>query len=266
LQVGLGLSMGLLGMELMWRTPWLGLSALALLGVLMLVPRFPAAPAMLAAAVAAAWIAGLVRLPHDVTFAWGGLGIVALPTWGEIWRGLELLVLPQLPLTLTNAVIVTALVVRDLFPAASARASERNLAISTGLANLALAPIGAMPMCHGAGGVQAQHRFGARTGLAPILLGALLLVLALGLAGSAGRLIALIPLAAVGALLLVAGGDLVLSRRLLDARPSCWPVIAMAAGVTLAFNPAVGLVAGWVGEVVRKVVLNALNAGARTAG
>ena len=109
--------------------------------------------------------------------------------------------LPQLPLTLSNAVIVTALVCRDLFPATAGRASERNLALSTGLANLALAPLGAMPMCHGAGGVQAQHRFGARTGLAPILLGGVLLALGLGFAASAAQLFALIPLAAVGALL-----------------------------------------------------------------
>ena len=31
LQLGLGLSMGLLGLELIWRTPWLGVPALALL-------------------------------------------------------------------------------------------------------------------------------------------------------------------------------------------------------------------------------------------
>lgn len=266
LQLGLGLSMGWLGLELMWRAPWLGVPALALLAALMLVPRFPAAPVMLAAAIAAGYATGLVQLPHDVAFAWSGLGLVAMPTPAQIWRGFELLVLPQLPLTLTNAVIVTALVARDLFPAAAGRASERNLALSTGLANLALAPIGAMPMCHGAGGVQAQHRFGARTGLAPVLLGCVLLVLGLGLAGSASQLFALIPLAAVGALLLVAGGDLALSRRLFDAQPSCWPVIAVAGGVTLAFNPAIGLIAGCAGEVVRKAILNAINGRSRAAG
>ena len=52
-----------------------------------------------------------------------------------------------------------------------------------------------MPMCHGAGGVQAHHRFGARTGLAPVLLGGVLLVLGLAFAGSAAQLFALIPLA-----------------------------------------------------------------------
>lgn len=121
-------------------------------------------------------------------------------------------------------------------------------------------------MCHGAGGVQAQHRFGARTGLAPVLLGSLLLVLGLGFAAGAAQLFALIPLAAVGALLLVAGGDLALSKRLFDARPSCWPVIAGAAGVTLAFNPAIGLIAGCAGEIMRKAVLRAINNRARAVG
>jgi len=265
LQLGLGISMAVLGIELMGRTPWLGISALALLVALMLLPRFPAAPAMLAAAIAAGFAAGLVQPPAGIGPAWSSLG-VAVPSLAEIWRGVELLVLPQLPLTLTNAVIVTALVCRDLFPATAGRASERNLALSTGLANLALAPLGAMPMCHGAGGVQAQHRFGARTGLAPVLLGSALLVLGLGFAGSAAALFGLIPLAAVGALLLVAGGDLAVSRRLFDAQPSCWPVIAVAATVTLLFNPAIGLLAGCAGEIVRKAVLRSLIARRRAAG
>ncbi len=177
-------------------------------------------------------------------------------TLPQVWRAIELLIVPQLPLTLTNAVIVTALVCRDLYPGAP-RTSERNLALSTGIANLALAPLGAMPMCHGAGGVQAQHRFGARTGQAPVLLGGVLLVLGAGFAGSAAAMLAVVPIGAVGALLLVAGADLALSRRLFDAQPSCWPVIAVAAAATLLANPAVGLVAGCLGEIVRKAVLNA---------
>src|SRR3712207_5604719 len=88
--------------------------------------------------------------------------------------------------------------------------------LTSGAMNLLLAPLGAMPMCHGAGGVAAQHRFGARTGLAPVLLGTVLLVLALGFAGGAASLFAAIPTGAVGALLLVAGADLALSKRLFD--------------------------------------------------
>jgi hypothetical protein len=58
-------------------------------------------------------------------------------------------------LTLTNAVIVTASLSRELFPGKGEIASERNLALSSGLANVLLCPFGAMPMCHGAGGLQA---------------------------------------------------------------------------------------------------------------
>ena len=257
LQLGLGITMGVLGLELMARTPWLGLLALVLLVGLMLVPRFPAAPAMLVVAVTAGYLVGEVQPPQNMAIAWSGLTL-ATPSLADTWRALELLVVPQLPLTLTNAVIVTALVCRDLFPATAARASERNLALSTGVANLLLAPLGALPMCHGAGGVQAQHRFGARTGLAPVALGAVLLVLGLGFAASAASLFEAIPISAVGALLLIAGTDLAVSRRLFDAQPSCRPVIAVAAAATLYSNPAIGLIAGCLAEVVRKATLRAL--------
>ncbi|KAB2915502.1 MAG: benzoate transporter [Hyphomicrobiaceae bacterium] len=262
LQLGLGISMGILGLELILRTPWLGVAALVLLIGMMRIPRFPAAPAMLLMAVAVGALSGMVQAPGGVGLQWSALTL-KVPTLDETWRAVQLLVVPQLPLTLTNAVIVAALVCRDLFPA-NTRASERNLALSSGFANLLLAPLGAMPMCHGAGGIQAQHRFGARTGLAPVLLGTVLLTLGLGFAGSAASLFAVIPIGAVGALLLVAGTDLALSRRLFDAQPSCRPVIGIAAAATLFYNPAVGLVAGCIGEIVRKAILRAINARAES--
>ena len=70
LQLGLGISMAVLGVELMWRTPWLGLAALALLAALLLLPRFPAAPAMLAAAIAPATPPASCSRPP--TSPWGG--------------------------------------------------------------------------------------------------------------------------------------------------------------------------------------------------
>jgi predicted benzoate:H+ symporter BenE len=254
LQLGLGLLMGVLGIGLMLKTPWLGLGSLAFLLMLMRIPRCPAAPLMLLAAIVAGASTQAVILPETLTGAWH-LPELVLPNWSELWRGLELAVVPQLPLTLTNAVIVTASLSRDLFPGQASRASERNLALSSGVANLLLAPFGAMPMCHGAGGLQAQYRFGARTGLAPILFGSVLLVLALGCADMAAQLFAVVPIGAVGALLVMAGTDLALSRRLFDGRPSCWPVIGVTALVTLLFNPALALAAGWVGELIRAAVV-----------
>jgi len=137
--------------------------------------------------------------------------------------------------------------------------SERNLAISSGLANVLLSPFGAMPMCHGAGGLQAQYRFGARTGHAPILFGSALLILAVGLADDAAAVFAMIPAGAVGALLIMAGTDLAVSRRLFDARPSCWPV-GVTALATLVINPAVGLALDWISELVRATIMRRLAA------
>ena len=163
--------------------------------------------------------------------------------------------LPQLSLTLTNAVIVTASLARELFPARASLASERNLALSSGLANMLLCPFGAMPMCHGAGGLAAQFRFGARSGLAPIIFGVVLLVLAVGFADQASALFALIPVGAVGALLIFAGTDLAISRRLFDGKPSCLWVIGATALVTVTVNPALGLILGWIAELIRAAIV-----------
>ena len=256
--------MGVLGLRLALGTPWLGITAVALIAVLLPLSRWAAAPAMLAVVTGLGWLSGVVDPPADIV---PGLSLppLVVPAPDEAWRGFWLGVVPQAPLTLTNAVIVTAAIARDLYPAA-ARASERNLALTTGLGNLLLAPFGAMPMCHGAGGLQAQHRFGARTGVAPIILGTVLLAFGLVLGGGAAGLLAFIPAAGVGALLLVAGADLALSKRLFDARPVCWPAIAVAAGATLLVNPAVGLVGGWAVELARSHTRGVLDTIRRGAG
>jgi MFS superfamily sulfate permease-like transporter len=254
LQLGLGLLMGVLGVNLMLETPWIGFPALALLFLLSRIPRCPAAPIVLGVAAIAGYWSSNVVIPRDFGFE-PSIPHVVIPTWTEIWRSLEIAVIPQLSLTLTNAVIVTASLSRELFPANPSIASERNLALSSGLANVLLSPFGAMPMCHGAGGLQAQYRFGARTGLAPIILGIVVLVLAVGFATHAAALFSIIPIGAVGALLILAGTDLAISRRLFDGKPSCLPVIGVTALITLTVNPLLGLIAGWIAELVRAAIL-----------
>ncbi|MCO6416146.1 putative sulfate/molybdate transporter [Siccirubricoccus sp. KC 17139] len=259
LQLGLGLAMAWLGLKLIVETPWLGgLALLALLG-LMRLPRVPAAPLALVLAFGIAWAAGLTQPPALPAFSFAFPSFHLPGSWGEVWRGILSGVMPQLPLTLTNAVILTALLARELYPDHSQRITEQRLAVGTGLANLLLAPLGAMPMCLGAGGLQAQHRFGARTGAAPVLLGVVLLVLGLCFAEGAAALFAAVPAGAIGALLLVAGSDLALSRRLFDARPDCWPAIGVAAALTVLVNPAAGLAAGCTIEAGRSAAKRLLS-------
>jgi len=257
LQLGLGLLMGVIGLKLILETPWIGFGSLTLLFVLTRVPRCPAAPLALGVAMVAGWVTGNTGMAPEVVVTPGAPHLV-VPSWPEVWRSFQVAVLPQLSLTLTNAVIVTASLSRQLFPSTGSIATERRLALSSGLANVLLCPFGAMPMCHGAGGLAAQFRFGARTGLAPIIFGAVLLVLAVGFADNAAALFALIPMGAVGSLLIFAGTDLAISRRLFDGKPSCLWVIGATALVTVTVNPALGLILGWVAELMRAAVVRRL--------
>ncbi len=250
LTLGLGLAMIWLGATLMTDAPLLGLSALAFAVIAMFVTRVPLLALGVVAVLASPWL-GLA----DQTPTLAGLTVtlpqLAWPSWSDLPRALERVVLPQIPLTLSNAIIVTAAVSASLFHERAARANERTLALTTGLGNLVLAPFGAMPMCHGAGGVVAQHRFGARSAAAPVMLGLVLLASALFAGESAAALLAAFPLPIAGALLVVAGADLAFSKRLFATRPDCWPVIGITATVAFVFNPAWALAAGIALEIVR---------------
>ena len=83
------------------------------------------------------------------------------PTAGAALHG----ALVQAPLTLLNSVFAVSLLAGKLFPKRAERTAPTNVAISVGLINLIACPFGAMPMCHGSGGLAAQVAFGARGGL-----------------------------------------------------------------------------------------------------
>lgn len=251
LQLGLGLMLASMSMGLMATSVPLGVVTLAILGLaLKMLPNWPAALIGLGGAVAIGTVLGAPGL----TLPAGNPALLSLPELPGIddWQhSISTLVLPQLALTLTNAVVLTALVVGDYYGEKSSRVTPARLSVSTGLANLFMVPFGAMPMCHGAGGVAAHYRFGARTGTAPVLMGTVLLMIAFMPGGLS--VIAAIPMAGLGALLFVASVELALSRRLWTARPSCWPVIAITALVTVWVNPFFGLLAGVAAETLRTV-------------
>ena len=88
----------------------------------------------------------------------------------------------QLPLTVTNSVLATTLLVSDLY---KRKVSPNVLSCTVGLMSVSSVMFGGFPMCHGAGGVAAHYRFGARTGAAMVLGGSVLIVLALFLSNAA---------------------------------------------------------------------------------
>ncbi|MFP3921369.1 MAG: putative sulfate/molybdate transporter [Dichotomicrobium sp.] len=253
LQLGLGLALAGVALDLMAGQPVIAAAVLAVLSLMFIAPRVPAALLGVAAAVLLGQAFGAQN--GDVVTG-GGLALAQLwPSPGEVGDAVSQLVLPQLALTLTNAVLLTALLAGDYFHERAEHVTPRRLSITSGFANIALAPIGALPMCHGAGGLAAHYRFGARSGAAPLMLGLAFVALALAPPQVASAALAAIPVAGLGALLLFAAGELAFSRRLFDSRPSCWPVIAVTASVTLVFDPFWGLIAGGVAEILRAVII-----------
>jgi len=88
----------------------------------------------------------------------------ALPNASFLLPGFLLLMIPQLPLTLGNAVFAASDTSRSLWGARAERVSPSRLGLSIGLGNMAIGLLGGFPMCHGAGGMAAHARFGGRTG------------------------------------------------------------------------------------------------------
>jgi MFS superfamily sulfate permease-like transporter len=113
-----------------------------------------------------------------------------------LWSGWHL-VLPQIPLALTNATVAAALTAEDLF---KKKIEPDQLCTTMGIMNLISVPFGGFPMCHGAGGLAAHRRFGAKTGLATVIGGVVLLFVAFFFASP--EALALLPIGLFGALLL----------------------------------------------------------------
>ncbi|MGQ9629950.1 MAG: putative sulfate/molybdate transporter [bacterium] len=97
----------------------------------------------------------------------------------------------QIPLTLTNAVIATAFLIREYFPERAV--SERRLVLNMGIMNVVSSFFGGMPMCHGAGGLAGRYYFGARTGGTNILEGVIEMGMGLLLAKSIHSIMAVFP-------------------------------------------------------------------------
>jgi len=166
-----------------------------------------------------------------------------LPSLSDFAGAFVILVLPQLPMTLGNAVIANADLSREYFPETSQRVTYSGLCISMAAANIMSFFLGGMPMCHGAGGLASRYRFGARTAGSNIFSGLIFLGLAVFLGQHALSIFYLIPMSALGVLLIFAGSQLTLTLLDMKTRKELF-VPMLVLGVTLASNLAVGFVAG----------------------
>jgi MFS superfamily sulfate permease-like transporter len=242
--LGLGLTFVSEGIRLMLVSPWLGGTGLIVTFGLLARSRFPAMFALLViGAAAAAWIDPVqarqallmrpdFRLPE---FAFSRM------TYGDFVAGTFVLAIPQLPLTIGNAVIAIRAENNALFP--DRQVSDRMMAVSQGLINIFAAPLGGIPLCHGAGGMAGHVRFGARTGGSLVMLGAMMTGLALFFSDSVALLFQIFPKAVLGVILFFAGTELAITARDIGPRKEDVYVMLVVAGFAM-WNMGAAFLAG----------------------
>lgn len=241
--LGLGFGFMLRGVRMM-QGDWL-IAGFAAAGTLMLMGnrRLPAMFALLAfGAVVGAW-----RNP-DILARIGSASVglrtpsfaLADLSWNQLFVGVVLLALPQIPLTLGNAVIAITDENNRLFP--QRPVTEGRVAVSTGLMNVFSGAVGGVPMCHGAGGMAAHTAFGARTGGSVVILGSFLLLLALFFSQGVEALFQLFPAAVLGVILFLAGLQLAVGSSV-PAERRDRVVVLVCAGLCL-WNVGAGFLVG----------------------
>jgi hypothetical protein len=198
-----------------------------------------------------------------------------IPSWEEFRTGALDAGLGQVPLTTLNSIIAVTYLASDLLPHLPTP-GVTSVGISVAVMNLIGGWFGAMPVCHGSGGLAAQFRFGARSGASVIMLGLFKIALGLSFGESLVRLIREYPKGLLGVMVLAAGlelakvgenlnhgardlweaeetglsnqtGSCTRSRRGLsdEERTQRWTVMFMTIGGLLAFkNVGVGFIAG----------------------
>lgn len=184
------------------------------------------------------------------SFGLGSLGpalegiSIRFPNGAEFWAALTLLVIPQLPLTFGNAVVGTSDTAKVYFKEKAGRVTPRALSTSMGMSNVVAGLFGAMPICHGSGGLTAHYKLGARTGGANIMIGALFLILGLTMGSAALSVFSLIPFAVLGVLLCIVGVYHALLARDLQGRQEIAVALTIAMITLVAGNLAMGFGAG----------------------
>lgn len=254
IQLGVGLKLGITGLRYISDTPFLAFDSTTTAVVLGLVTlifssviksrRLPAALMMLLCGITIVFInqpsTGVVS---GIDYFQPGFPAfeVILPSATQWKTGLLSGSLAQFPLTILNSVIAICALSGDLFPARKIPLSK--MALSVGMMNLIALPFGAMPMCHGSGGLAGQHYFGARTGGSVIMVGVLKIAVALLFGAGLIHFLSAFPLSVLGVMLLFAGLELALPARDQTERADYLITLITAVGI-ISLNTGAGFLLG----------------------
>jgi len=244
IMLGLGLSFIREGLGMMRDEPLFAIGGALLTLFLLSSKRYPAMLALLAYGIIVALIhnpALLGDLSHiSIRFRLPEIGIPRL-SWSDLLAGFIVLGLPQVPLTLGNAIIGTVAENNEYFP--DRPVTAKAISIDHGVMNLISPCIGGIPLCHGAGGMAGHMRFGARTGGALVILGLIVLFAGLFLSDSIVLIFQVFPRSVLGVILFFAGVELALVVKDVRLKKENLFVLLVTAGTAM-WNMGVAYLAG----------------------
>lgn len=200
IQLALGILLAWEGAKMVLPAPALGLLAIAIVILLRDNRYAPASLVIMALGVILTLWPDGSRPALTVALTLPSLNV---PSLGQIWQAMLLAGFAQIPLSLTNAVIATAALIREYFP--DKPVTEERLMLNMGFMNLIPSFFGGMPLCHGAGGLAGQYYFGARTGGTNVIEGLIEISLGLFFGRSIGEILSAFPMPLVGAMLFLVG-------------------------------------------------------------
>lgn len=160
--------------------------------------------------------------------------------------------IPQLPLSILNSVVAVCKLSFDLFP--DKGFSAASVSMSVGLMNLVGCWFGAMPCCHGAGGLAGQYKFGGRSGGCVALLGTTKLIIGLVLGSSIVKVLSQFPVGVLGVLLLFAGIELAMASRDMNSKQEAMVMLLVTAvSLVSSAGASLGFLCGMVAHLLLKL-------------
>ena len=243
IMLGLGIAFMLEAVRMIKTNLVIGLVSLALILILNKMDRFPSIFVVLILGCVIAAVQQPITINFSLLIPEFKTPAVTLTSlsWNDILTGALLLALPQMPLTLGNAIVALTSENNRLFP--SRPVTERKIAISHGIINLISPILGGVPVCHGAGGLAGHTKFGAKTGGAMVILGGILVLLSLFFSNSIILLLEAMPKSILGVLLFFAGLELTLSTRGASQERENYIIMLVTAAIGIS-NMGAGFVAG----------------------
>ncbi|TKJ22689.1 MAG: hypothetical protein CEE43_05530 [Promethearchaeota archaeon Loki_b32] len=240
IQLGLALILGWTGLKLFSENLFLGFISIAIILILIKNKPIPSAIILTFGGILIMFFTQTIFI-SELEFGFPLLTF-QIPTWDNFLLGMVYAGFAQLFLTLTNVMVATVVLIKELFPDREG-IDANTLAFNMGAMNLINPFLVGMPLCHGSGGLMAQYAFGARTGGSMIMEGVMELILGLFFSEALLILFTEFPMAILGAMLIYTAfllGKIALS----DFNIKVFPIILTSAIICFSINIAIGFLIG----------------------